>query len=472
MTIWLVLGALVVGGVIGWLARRAVQSGGWGQVPADWLPADPHHVLDLLRKAHGATFACLVRADGETPLTAGSVSGASDLPERVAATARVALGDRRQHVIRDPHTIVAVGDGDLGLGLAWVGAGPAQDAVDAATADQRGLLGGFQAHGGAGWGHKPGAAAAPTATVPEALESVAFAVCESARTTSDCPAAVVLRDPSTQAAMIVAVSHGADRRLIRSPVAPDSVAGRACMGDVPIVGMSGKELFGQLRADRRRRDEQGVAYPLHDGRQGVGALVVFGSPDQLGDAVQGRLANLAEENGPRLAMAAAIRAAETRAQTDELTGLWNRRALDRAMQSDPSVECALLLVDLDHFKKLNDSFGHTAGDAALRHVARVLRATLREQDLAARVGGEEFACWLPNTPLERALDVAERVREAVGTARLYWAGAELSIACSVGVAAKPETVSQTANLYPAADAALYRAKEGGRNRVEVALPSR
>lgn len=470
MIFWLPVLALVVGGVIGWLAARAAAPS--DRVPRDCLPADPHHVLDLLRRAHGAVFACLARPDATETLNAGTAAGAKDLAERTAATARVALGDRRQHVIRDPHTIAAVGDGDLGVALAWTGAAPAQDVLEAALADQRALLGGFQAHGGLGWARQPGTAMPPTATVPEALESVAFAVCQSARSICDCPAAVVLRDPGSQAATIVAVSRGADRRLVRSVVASDSVAGRACMGEVPIAGAGGTDLFGQLRADRRRRDEQGLAYPLRDGRQGVGALVVFGAPDQLGDAVQGRLVSLAEESGPRLAMAAAIRAAETRAQTDELTGLWNRRALDRAMQNDGSAQCALLLVDLDHFKKLNDSFGHTAGDAALRHVARVLRAALREQDLAARVGGEEFACWLPNTSLERAREVAERVRQAVATARLYWAGAELSIACSVGVAAKPATVSQTANLYTAADAALYRAKEGGRNRVEVALPSR
>ncbi len=471
MTIWLLIGAFVVGGAAGWLIRRSTRQS--ARVPADCLPADPHHVLDLLRRAHGATLASLVRADGALPLVAGGPGPVSDLAERLTATARVALGDRRQHVVREPHTIVAVGDGDLGVALAWVGTATGQETVDAALADQRALLGGFQAHGGTGWGRQPAPTASrSTATVQEALESVAFAVCEAARAACDCPTVVVLRESGTQAATIVAVSYGADRRLIRAPVAPDSVAGRACMGDVPIVGMSGKELFGQLRADRRHRDEQGVAYPLHDGRQGVGALVVFGSPDQLTSDVQQRLASLAEENGPRLAMAAAIRAAETRAQTDELTGLWNRRALDRAMQSDQSAECALLLVDLDHFKKLNDSFGHTAGDAALRQVARVLRATLREQDLATRVGGEEFACWLPNTSLERAREVAERVRQAIGGARLYWAGAELSIQCSVGVAARPATVGQTANLYPAADAALYRAKEGGRNRVEVALPSR
>ncbi len=470
MTILALLAGLVLGGVIGWVVRRSLQQG--GRIPEDCLPADPHHVLDLLRRAHGAALGCLVRADESPPLIAGSPDGTTDLAERVAATARVALGDRRQHVMREPHTIVAVGDGDLGLALAWLDPQTSQERVDGGLADQRALLGGFQAHGGMAWSHKPAPAGAPTATVQEALESVAYTVCEVARAACDCPTAVVLREPSTQAAVIVAVSHGADRRLIRAPVAPDSVAGRACLGDVPIVGMSGKELFGQLRADRRRRDERGVAYPLHDGRQGVGALVVFADPAQLSGAVQGRLVALAEENGPRIAIAAAIRAAETRAQTDELTGLWNRRALDRAMQSDQSTECALLLVDLDHFKKLNDSFGHTAGDAALRHVARVLRATLREHDLAARVGGEEFACWLPNTTLERAREVAERARQAIGRTKLYWAGAELAIACSVGVAAKPATVGQTPNLYAAADAALYRAKEGGRNRVEVALPSR
>ncbi len=244
------------------------------------------------------------------------------------------------------------------------------------------------------------------------------------------------------------------------------------MADYEMRQTVGRDTYNYSRDYYERTGRFWYAYPLRDGRQGVGTLVVFGRPDQLSDEMQRRLVGLIEGSGPRLAVAAAIRAAETRAETDELTGLWNRRALDRAIQSDQSSECALLLVDLDHFKKLNDSFGHTAGDAALRHVARILRSTLREQDLAARVGGEEFALWLPNTPMTRAKEVAERVRQAVVSARLFWAGAELSIACSVGVAARPETVSQTANLYAAADAALYRAKEGGRNRVEVALPSR
>jgi diguanylate cyclase (GGDEF)-like protein len=467
MTLWWLPLAFVVGGLVGWLAGK--RRGPQGGAAAESVPADPHQVLDLLRRAHGAAVGCLVQAGVDASLTVDDAGAAGDLAERAVAVARVALGDRQQHLITDPHTIVAVGDGEFGMALAWAGSGVASEKVDAAHADQRRLLGGFRSRQAA-WA-MPGREAR-AATLPEGLESVAFTICQMARTVSESPTAVVLRDPEAQSATVVAVSHGADRRLMRSPVAPESVAGRACMGEVPIAGMSGKDLFGQLRADRRRHEERGVAYPLRDGRQGVGALIVFAEPGQLSGEVQRRLSAVAADGGPHLAVAAAIRAAETRAQTDELTGLSNRRALDRVMQTDQSAECVLALADLDDFKKLNDSFGHTAGDAMLRHVARVLRATLREQDLAARVGGEEFALWLPVTSLTMARQVAERVRAAIAGSRLYWAGAELSITCSLGLAGKPDTTTQAANLYSAADAALYRAKEGGRNRVEVALPSR
>lgn len=306
----------------------------------------------------------------------------------------------------------------------------------------------------------------------ESLESVAFGVCEAAREITGAPTAVVLREPMGPEIVVVAVSQGGDRRLLRTPVTPDSVAARACTSDIPIVGVTCKELFGHFRTDRRRRGEQGTAYPLQDGRQGVGALVVFDRISELAPAARERLRKLLVDGGPRLAAAAAIRAAELRAITDELTGIWNRRALDQVMQGPDDEPCALLLVDLDHFKNVNDTHGHAAGDAALRHVARVLRSTLREQDLAARVGGEEFAVWLPNTSVREARDVAERVRAAIAGTPFEWSGRELQLTCSVGVAARPDIVSQVANLYPAADAALYRAKEAGRNRVETALPSR
>jgi diguanylate cyclase (GGDEF)-like protein len=223
--------------------------------------------------------------------------------------------------------------------------------------------------------------------------------------------------------------------------------------------------------DRRRSEEQGTAYPLRDGRQGVGALIVFGAIGDLDAEVRERVMWLAVDGGERFAAAAAVRQAEERAATDPLTGLPNRTALDQAMANAPSGPCAVLYVDLDHFKAINDRLGHPAGDEALRHIAGVLRAALREGDVPARTGGEEFVLWLPNTTKSAALEVAERVRRSVEESGWRWQGSEEGLTCSIGVAAIPDTTQQVANLTAAADAALYRAKRAGRNRVEEARPA-
>jgi diguanylate cyclase (GGDEF)-like protein len=166
-----------------------------------------------------------------------------------------------------------------------------------------------------------------------------------------------------------------------------------------------------------------------------------------------------------------VRQAEERAATDPLTGLPNRMALDQAMANAPSGPSAVLYVDLDHFKAINDRLGHPAGDDALRHVAGVLHSALREGDVPARTGGEEFVLWLPNTTKASALDVAERVRRSVEESGWRWKGSDVGLTCSIGVAATPDTTQQVANLTAAADAALYRAKRAGRNRVEEARPA-
>ena len=137
------------------------------------------------------------------------------------------------------------------------------------------------------------------------------------------------------------------------------------------------------------------------------------------------------------------------------------------MRQYPGGSCGLLAVDLDHFKKLNDTHGHAAGDAALRHIGSVFRRTVREGDLPARIGGEEFAVWLPETTFGKALEVGERIRSAVRESLLQWGGSEVRLTCSVGVAAVPETVGSVDNLLAVADAAMYRAKAAGRDRVEA-----
>lgn len=120
---------------------------------------------------------------------------------------------------------------------------------------------------------------------------------------------------------------------------------------------------------------------------------------------------------------------------------------------------AVALVDLDHFKRLNDEAGHAAGDRLLRASAEAWAAALRTGDLIARYGGEEFALLLPQTALEDALPVVERIRAATPA----------PVTCSVGAAAFDESEGP-GELLARADAALYRAKRGGRNRVEVSQP--
>lgn len=161
------------------------------------------------------------------------------------------------------------------------------------------------------------------------------------------------------------------------------------------------------------------------------------------------------------------------AHHDALTGLPNRvllrQELNRRLNSvERGESLAVFCLDLDYFKQVNDTYGHVAGDGALRHVADVLRRVVRVPDLAARMGGEEFGLWLPEASLAAAREVAERVRASVEASPFHWEGQEIRLTCSVGVAAVPDTTSAVANLYPSADAALYRAKAGGRNRVEAA----
>lgn len=159
---------------------------------------------------------------------------------------------------------------------------------------------------------------------------------------------------------------------------------------------------------------------------------------------------------------------------DGLTGLHNRRSFDErlAMEALHAVRnrlpLSLLLIDVDHFKLYNDLYGHPAGDEALRRVSSVLKSNmLRPVDLAARYGGEEFVCMLPETPLEGAMAVAERMRQGVAALGIAHGASETNaISISIGVACRPgPPVVPAAELIAAADHALYEAKRGGRNRV-------
>jgi diguanylate cyclase (GGDEF)-like protein len=162
----------------------------------------------------------------------------------------------------------------------------------------------------------------------------------------------------------------------------------------------------------------------------------------------------------------------TAAMTDVLTGVFNRRAFleaaDKliAKRTRKALPVSVLLFDLDHFKSINDRFGHAIGDEALRVFARTAVASMRASDVVARLGGEEFAALVPGSAADAAV-VAERVRMAFRSAGLVVAGREVAATVSTGIASGVPPVEIEA-LIARADAALYRAKAGGRDRIEIA----
>jgi len=169
-------------------------------------------------------------------------------------------------------------------------------------------------------------------------------------------------------------------------------------------------------------------------------------------------------------------ALRVQATQDPLTGLWNRgailealrREIARAKRERNSV--AVVMADLDHFKRINDSYGHLAGDAALRQVADRMRSSLRPYDAIGRYGGEEFLILLPGCNIPGAATVAERLMTSIAGQPVDLAGEKLLITCSLGVASNSEAPEADADwLIRAADAALYQAKSAGRDRVEFAL---
>jgi two-component system, cell cycle response regulator len=160
------------------------------------------------------------------------------------------------------------------------------------------------------------------------------------------------------------------------------------------------------------------------------------------------------------------------ASTDTLTGVANRRSFfERATELLANAKrrhspMALLATDIDFFKKINDTYGHAAGDVALKLFADICRSMLRPLDLIGRLGGEEFAVLLPDTTLSGAQKVAERLREAVAAAVVVEGEHRFSMTVSIGVCEAPPGETFIDSTLAAADHALYRAKHGGRNRVE------
>lgn len=253
---------------------------------------------------------------------------------------------------------------------------------------------------------------------------------------------------------------------------PSATAG----GPIEVVGRGAPSRIA-MRLAARVRNAFGlnrllVAPMLQDGTV-IGAIIVSRrSVSSWSGSSRRLLAGAATEAATALARTSAQRDAEARATTDPLTGLPNRRYFDelcallgRRRRAQDAV--GILMIDIDHFKRLNDTFGHAVGDDVLRAVASAIGGAVRDDDVPARWGGEEFAVLLRNPSPDVAGEVGERVRSAVRALDLRALGVE-GVSVSVGVAVSTGEEHSIPDLVSAADAALYEAKRHGRDRVIAA----
>jgi diguanylate cyclase (GGDEF)-like protein len=279
--------------------------------------------------------------------------------------------------------------------------------------------------------------------------------------------AVAIRRP--RGAQVIGTSVRADPHLHRVIAVPGSAVDLAVSGEIKGMVMAYDPL-GVLPPDRRLRERRAFVVPIGSTNGGqLGAVVVW-PPSGLEPTGHARveLENALRRAGPRFEDSMQRLELAEQAVRDPLTGLRNRRGMTEAMGAIETERGTLVVFDLDRFKSLNDTLGHPAGDAALQTVSGILEEIVRDGDTAARVGGEEFAVWLPEATLEEGLAVAERIRHRIETVNWQWQGRHWPMTASFGVAGWPETTRHRDNLLAQADAALYQAKANGRNRVERA----
>jgi diguanylate cyclase (GGDEF)-like protein len=216
--------------------------------------------------------------------------------------------------------------------------------------------------------------------------------------------------------------------------------------------------------------------PLKSGERVLGTLVVGTRRRPIGPDQVRQLEVVALQAGASLDRASLFERTEQLATTDGLTGLLNHRTFQERLDAELleaqryDRKLSLLLADVDHFKSVNDTYGHPAGDQVLRGVARILAQEARATDLVARHGGEEFAIVMPETDSAGARVIAERIRERVAAEGFDTGLGPLRVTISLGVATFPVDAGRKGELLEAADGCLYAAKRGGRNRTAVAAP--
>ncbi|MFZ5989087.1 MAG: sensor domain-containing diguanylate cyclase [Bacillota bacterium] len=217
-----------------------------------------------------------------------------------------------------------------------------------------------------------------------------------------------------------------------------------------------------------------ICLPITDGNQTLGILQLYSKSRYFfNDTIISKLKSYIEVAKPIISSKRALHQLSKKASTDKLTKLYNRSFLEPFLENQIEAtsmshqNLSVIMMDIDHFKKVNDTYGHAAGDAVLVVFSQVILRCLRRTDLVARYGGEEFIAILPSTDTETAISIAERIRETVATEPMPKVNdVDLPyISCSLGVSTYPMFADNKANLIKTADIALYKAKQSGRNRV-------
>ncbi len=240
-----------------------------------------------------------------------------------------------------------------------------------------------------------------------------------------------------------------------------------------------------LRRDSRVRDQSVatvIAFPLGCRGRRVGAIIGLdrmpsAREPQLAPAILRAVRILLEPASVALDNALLLKRAEALSVTDDLTHLYNSRYLNQVLRretkraSRSGRPLSLLFIDLDGFKAINDRHGHLAGSRALVEAAAVIRGSARETDVVSRFGGDEFALVLPDTGGDGAYAVGERIRERIAAhGFLAGDGLDIHLTASVGVATLPDVAASAEELVAAADRAMYRVKDSGKNGIQVAAP--
>lgn len=250
------------------------------------------------------------------------------------------------------------------------------------------------------------------------------------------------------------------------------------LGPRDVVADQDLALVAEQMRKRLSGEVEQSNYTFHARRKdgAVRVLEVHGSRMTLGG--RPALVSVTVDVTERVRTEQELRALQVRLQNlaihDPLTGLYNRLYLDDALEREllrsrrSAQPIGLVMADLDHFKRINDSHGHLAGDRILREIARLLATQARASDICCRFGGEEFLLILPQMSKGKALERAERMRQAVAAMEFRVGSSVLRITASFGVASFPDDGSTADELLATADNALYAAKAAGRNRVEAA----